>query len=120
MKKLLSICAAVLALAGVARADTNGTSTTSVTTASTKVLSANDVVGGRHYLFFQNLGSVTVNCTIGVSAGATTTTGISLIAGNAYLAPAIQGPTGVFAGPPNGEIDCIAASSTAPVTVISY
>lgn len=97
-----------------------GTLNTTVTTASTKVLDANDLPTGRHYLFLQNLSAtVQVTCTIGATA-ATATTGIQLPAGASYYAPSVTGAAGVVYGPPNGEIDCIAASTTASVTVISY
>lgn len=120
MKKLLI---ALCLLPAIALADgTNGTKTVTAAATTTVVEAANDVnPPGRNYIFLQNLSaSIVVNCTIGVSAGATTATGISLATGASYTAFSVTGPNGHATGVPNGEIDCIAASSTAPVVVITY
>jgi hypothetical protein len=122
MRKLfLTLFALSVASSAFALGPTKGTSTTTVAATTTKILDANDIVGGRSYLFIQNLSaSVQITCTIGVSAGATTATGIQLPAGASYVAMAIQTANGVIVGPANGEVDCIAASTTAATTVIDY
>lgn len=119
MRNLIIALAALLLISANAFADTC-TGTVNVTSASTTVLPASDVVGGRHFLLIQNIGAVDANCAIGETA--TTSKGFVLKAtGNgSVLFQATQGANGVFIAGPNGAVNCITASSTTNISVCDY
>ena len=109
----------------------------SVTTASTKVLAANDLgSGGRHYLSLQITSTPTLAapayawCNVGttpvlVNAGIQLQTGylgsatILPVASPLFVWPAVQLPARTFPIVPSGEVDCI-ATATQTVTACDY
>jgi hypothetical protein len=95
------------------------TKATTITTASTSVLLSDDVPGGRHYLYLQNIGSVNAFCAIGATA--TTSNGLLLPAtGGSHLFAPFEGPNGVFILAPGDAINCITASSSTTVVSCDY
>lgn len=119
MKNLILAFIFTLALVGYAQADTC-TGTVNVTTASTNIVAASDVSGGRHYLLLQNIGAVDVQCTIGETA--TTSKGfiLSAVGHGSILFSSAQGPNGVFISVPNQAVNCITGSSTSNVSICDY
>lgn len=118
MRKVLLCLLALSALGRVAFADTCTGTTTVQSSGSTQVLAAGDVQGGRHYLLIQNLGSPAVFCSIG--ADATTSSGYYIQQYGSLLMEGFMAPNGVVISVPSAAVNCIAASTTASVTVCDY
>ena len=119
MKRLIGILAVLaILLPGMAHAVCT---TVTVTSATTKVLAANDMGSkGRRWLTINNHGPIQpVNCDVG---GGTNFTTATLNAGW-YVAPeeSQQIPMGAYSSQtfpmaPNGEVDCITQTGTASVS----
>lgn len=117
MKRIFLALALALACFSTARADTC-TDGVAVTTASTQIVPASDVVGGRHFLFLQNIGAEAVYCAIGATA--TTSNGVLLQTGGSFLLEQTQGPSGSFKPVPSGAVNCITGASSTTVLVCDY
>jgi hypothetical protein len=120
MKQIIAFIALVLITYSVPAFADTCTASVSVTTASTKVLDGNDVMGGRHYLLVQNIGAQNVFCTIGETA--TTSKGFLLetTGHGSLLFQAFLGSNGVSYTVPTQQVNCIAAASTSIVSVCDY
>lgn len=118
MRKLLLCLLALMALSRVALADTCTGTVTVQSSGSTQVLASSDVIGGRHYLLLQNLGTPAVFCSIGTDA--TTSSGYYLQQYGSLLMEGIMAPNGVVISVPSAAVNCIAASATASVTACDY
>jgi len=114
---LLALLLILLPVLAQATPECTGTTHT-ITTASTAVLAASDVPGGRQRLLIQNTGAVEVFCTIGATA--TATNGFLLGRSEAWSEVSTQGPNGVLTPIPSGAVNCITASSTSTVVACDW
>lgn len=127
MKKLLI---SLLLLPALCWATPSGygtcTKTTSVTTASTQVIVADDVPGGRHYLLVQNIGANPVYCALGTRNEATASNGFLLPAasstasGGSWLMHSYEGPNGIFYPAPMDDLACIATGGSSTVVSCDF
>lgn len=105
--------------ARVAFADTCSGSV-SITTASTQVLPASDVVGGRHFLLVQNIGGDDAYCALGTAASTTSGFKLATTGAGSLLLQSYTAPNGVVIGVPTVELNCAAASTSTVITVCDY
>lgn len=120
MKRLIGLLAVIAALLfAPAIVHAGCTTTVAITTASKELLPNDDITGGRSFLFIQNTGATTVNCTIGGTT-ATTSVGIQLVSGDSITLTSLLNPAGHRVPAPSGQVLCIAASSTDAVTACDY
>lgn len=96
------------------------TSSISITTASTQILPASDVVGGRHFLLVQNIGGDDAYCALGTSASTTSGFKLATTGAGSLLLQSYTAPNGVVIGVPTAQLNCAAAATSTVITVCDY
>lgn len=96
------------------------TSSVAVTTASTQVLPASDVSGGRHFLLIQNIGGDDAYCAIGTAASTTSGFKLATTGAGSILLQSYTAPNGIVIGVPSAALNCAAAATSTTITVCDY
>lgn len=111
---------ALLLFAVPAFAQNAGTCTGEATVGltSTAVIPAEDVTGGRHFMFLQNVGTNPMYCAIGKTA--TTTNGMYIPSLGSIYFTSVEGVNGVFYLVPQAVVNCIATGGSTSAVYCDY